>query len=302
MPGELPATDEHRRQGLLVSAAGLAAELAAQQAAGDRAGLVIVDCRFNLSDPAAGRRAYLEGHLPGAIHADLDRDLAGPRGPDTGRHPLPDPEMLVAVFNRFGIGAESRVVAYDEGGGMLAARLWWLLRWMGHRNVVLLDGGLAAWLKAGFPVDVTVPAEHRDGRFSGSPGHMPVMDTPAVEAAIARGSIRLLDVRARERYEGRQEPIDPVAGHVPGAVNAPCTDNLDADRRFRGGADLATRLAPLVSGHAGAGIVCMCGSGVTACHGILALELAGIDGAALYPGSWSEWIRSPDRPRHPIGL
>ena len=291
-----PAATDCLRRSLLISAAELATDLKAA------ARPVVVDCRFNLSDPAAGRRAYDTGHLPGAYYADLDRDLAAPPGPRTGRHPLPDPAALAAVFSRFGIDRESRVVAYDEGGGMLAARLWWLLRWMGHRNVVLLDGGLGAWLEAGYPLDDVAPPDHRDGHFEGTPGHMPVMPTAEIERALADGSIRLLDVRARERYEGRHEPIDPVAGHVPGAINAPCMDNLDADRRFRTGLELAARHAPLIAGHRGSDIVCMCGSGVTACHGILALELAGIHGAALYPGSWSEWIRSPDRPRQPTTL
>jgi len=271
----------------------LAAALAGG-AAGDT-GLVVVDCRFNLLKPDAGKAAWLEGHIPGAFHADLDRDLSSPRGAETGRHPLPDPERLRTLLSGFGIGKTTRVVAYDESGGSLAARLWWLLRWMGHGPVVLLDGGFSAWQKAGLPVDQDVPAM-RTGRFEGRPGQMPVRDAGQVAEGLASGKIRLLDLRAEERFLGRTEPIDPVAGHVPGAINAPFAGNLAADGRFRPGDVLASRYAPLVAGRPLGEIVCMCGSGVTACHGIFALELAGMPGAALYPGSWSEWIRSPDRP------
>lgn len=258
-------------------------------------GLVVVDCRFNLLKPEAGRATWLEGHIPGAFHADLDRDLSAPRRPDTGRHPLPEPGQLRALFSGWGIGRDIRVVAYDEGGGALAARLWWLLRWMGHTDVRLLDGGFAAWQAAGLPVSRDVPAT-RSGRFEGEPGHMPVRDAQRVAEGLAQDAITLLDVRATERFLGTVEPIDPVAGHVPGALNVPFSGNLTAEGRFQPDESLAGRYAPFAEGRDPAGIVCMCGSGVTACHGIFALELAGIPGAALYPGSWSEWIRSPDRP------
>lgn len=284
------------RASLLISVEELASAL--RQSAGgsgrERA-LVIVDCRFNLLQPEAGRAAWLEGHIPGAFYADLDRDLSSPRRPETGRHPLPDPAQLRALFGAWGIGEGTRVVAYDEGGGGLAARLWWLLRWMGHAPVVLLDGGFAAWQKAGLAVSRDLPATEA-GRFEGQPGHMPVRDAAQVARGLAEGSIQLLDVRAEERFLGRVEPIDPVAGHVPGAVNAPFSGNLMADNHFQPGEVLAARYGPLVGDRRPGDIVCMCGSGVTACHGVFALELAGMPGAALYPGSWSEWIRSPDRP------
>ncbi len=273
---------------LLISAADLVA------APGPKAP-VVVDCRFNLVQPDAGRAAYQAGHIPGAWYADLDRDLSGPRQAHTGRHPLPDPEGLRALFSGFGIGPATRVVAYDEGGGGLAARLWWLLRWMGHRDVVLLDGGLAAWQKAGLPLTQANPVP-RPARFQGEPGCMPVLHTAQVVAALADDAIRLLDVRAEERFLGRAEPIDPVAGHVPGASNVPFGGNLAADNRFKTPEELAQRYAPLVEGRDPQEIVVMCGSGVTACHGIFALELAGLPGATLYPGSWSEWIRSSGRP------
>ena len=256
---------------------------------------VVVDCRFNLLKPEAGRAAYLAGHIPGAWYADLDVDLSGPRGPDTGRHPLPAPERLRVLFGSFGITPGTRVVAYDEGGGGLAARLWWLLRWMGHRDVVLLDGGLAAWERAGLLLSQVCP-EPRLGVFEGEAGALPVRETNEVRAALRAGSIQLLDVRAAERFLGRAEPIDPVAGHVPGAVNVPFAGNLTPEQTFLSQAELAVRYAPHVAGRDPGDVVCMCGSGVTACQGIFALALAGVPGVALYPGSWSEWIRSTDRP------
>jgi thiosulfate/3-mercaptopyruvate sulfurtransferase len=285
-----------QRASLLISAEELGRTLGASpRAAQPEPGLVVVDCRFNLVKPEAGRVAWLDGHIPGAFHADLDRDLSGPRRPDTGRHPLPEAGQLQALFGGYGIGKDTQVVAYDEGGGALAARLWWLLRWMGHANVRLLDGGFAAWQAAGLPVSKDVPAA-RSACFEGQPGHMPVRDAQQVAQGLAQDAITLLDVRAPERFLGALEPIDPVAGHVPGAVNVPFSGNLTAAGHFQPGEALARRYAPFAAGRDRAGIVFMCGSGVTACHGIFALELAGLPGAALYPGSWSEWIRSPDRP------
>ena len=264
-------------------------------AAASRPSWVLVDCRFNLLKPEAGRAAYLAGHIPGAWYADLDKDLSGPRGPDTGRHPLPDPERLRALLGSFGITPGTRVVAYDEGGGGLAARLWWLLHWLGHRDVVLLDGGLAAWHGAGLPLSQVSPVPRHDV-FQGAAGAMPVLGASEVWAGLRAGSIRLLDVRAAERFLGRVEPIDPVAGHIPGAINVPFAGNLTPGQTFLSEAELALRYAPHVAGWHPADVVCMCGSGVTACQGIFALALAGVNGVALYPGSWSEWIRATDRP------
>ncbi|MEO8225087.1 MAG: sulfurtransferase [Gammaproteobacteria bacterium] len=292
-----PSPEASHRESALISVQQLAAALPASLSGpvGPAGHWVVVDCRFNLLKPDAGHAAYLEGHIPGAWYAHLDRDLASTPGPQTGRHPLPDPEPLRVLFGRFGIRRETRVVVYDEGGGGIAARLWWLLRWMGHRSAQLLDGGLAAWQKAGLPLSQAIPGPEQ-GRFEGEPGHMPVLTTGDVARGLAERTIQLLDVRAEERFLGRVEPIDPVAGHVPGAINVPFPGNLDATQRFRAKETLAGRYAPLVAGRSPAEIVCMCGSGVTACHGILALELAGVPGAALYAGSWSDWIRSPERP------
>jgi thiosulfate/3-mercaptopyruvate sulfurtransferase len=281
------------RESLLISAADLACGL--EDPTRRAPPCVVVDCRFNLVRPGAGRAAYRQGHIPGAFYADLDQDLSGPRGSDTGRHPLPEPGRLRAFLGSLNITPDARVVAYDEGGGALAARLWWLLRWMGHRNVVLLDGGLAAWQDAGLPLSQAEPDQQR-GHFAGAAGQMPVMATEEVSMALGTGSIRLLDVRAEDRFLGRVEPIDPVAGHVPGALNMPFSGNLDASQRFQSPENLARRYGPVVEGRAPGSVVFMCGSGVTACHGVFALELAGMPGSVLYPGSWSEWIRSPDRP------
>lgn len=255
-----------------------------------------VDCRFTLTQPEAGRAAFEAGHLPGAQYADLDRDLAGPRTPGSGRHPLPSPEQLVRLFSGWGIGPGTGVVAYDEGSGAMAARLWWLLRYMGHRHVALLDGGLAAWTRAGLPLENGPPAAVSPASFRGRAGAMPVMDTAAVESALADGSIVLLDARTPERFRGEVEPIDPVAGRVPGAVNAPLGANLAADGRFRSPEELSRHYRALLGDRAPAEAVCMCGSGVTACHDLFALELAGLRGARLWPGSYSEWVADARRP------
>lgn len=268
------------------------AELAARLEDPDQ---VVIDCRFNLQQPAAGPGLYAEGHVPGAFYADLDQDLSGPKRPDLGRHPLPAVDSLQKLFSGFGIGRGTRVVVYDEGGGALAARLWWLLRWLGHAEVGLLDGGYTAWCAAGLPVSKVRPAQ-RAGSFVPQPGSMPVLTTADIEASLGTGKLLLLDLRARDRYLGRVEPIDPVAGHVPGALSAPFSENLDAGGRFRPPGELRRHYAALLGGRPVAEVACMCGSGVTACHGIFALELAGWPGVGLYVGSWSEWIRSAERP------
>lgn len=281
-PAKEAATD------LLVSPAVLAERL------GDPS-WVTIDCRFNLQQPEAGPELYRQGHIPGACYAGLDRDLAGPRRPGLGRHPLPEPDALAARLRSFGIGPGVRVVAYDEGGGGFAVRLWWLLRWLGHREVALLDGGLAAWQRAGLPLATDVPAA-RQGLLVPQPGGMPVLTTAELEHALAAGQVLLLDLRAAERYAGQLEPIDPVAGHVPGAVSMPLAGNLAADGRFLPPDELRVRYQAVLGDRDPGAVVCMCGSGVTACHGIFALERAGLPGAALYAGSWSEWIRDPRRP------
>jgi thiosulfate/3-mercaptopyruvate sulfurtransferase len=272
----------------LIDAPGLAARL------GDP-DWVIVDCRFNLLDPQAGRAAYLRAHIPGARYADLDRDLAAPPGPADGRHPLPDRNELAARLGAWGIGDSTTVAAYDEGSGAIAARLWWLLHWLGHGASLVLDGGFAAWTAAGLPVESDVP-EWRPARFTPRVGASTGVVTSAELPELQRAGAILVDARAAPRYRGEHEPIDPVAGHVPGALNRPFSANVTADGRFRPPAELERELETLLAGREPGQLVAMCGSGVTACHLLLALAVAGLPGAKLYAGSWSEWIRDPKRP------
>jgi len=257
--------------------------------------LRIVDCRFDLGDPDAGAALYRREHLPGAVYAHLDTDLSGPRAPWTGRHPLPEPEALAATFGRLGIGAGVQVVAYDDSGGIYAARLWWLLRWLGHDAAAVLDGGLAAWRAAGQPLSA-VSAAPAPRRFVAAPRAGAQLGADELAALLARDACLLLDARSAERFEGRVEPLDPRAGHVPGARNHHYARNLGADGRFLPTASLRASCERLLGARTPAAVVSMCGSGVTACHTLLALEVAGLPGARLYPGSWSEWCRDPARP------
>jgi thiosulfate/3-mercaptopyruvate sulfurtransferase len=273
---------------ILIDAAELARHL------GDEDWLSI-DCRFDLARPAWGAQAFAAGHIPGALYAHLDHELSGPRTAASGRHPLPDPVALAATFGRFGIDARVQVVAYDQGPGVYAARLWWLLRWLGHERVAVLDGGLAAWRAAGLPLVTEVPAP-APRRFVPRPSAEAHASADELAALLARGECLLLDARATERFEGRVEPLDPKAGHVPGARNHPYLRNLGADGRFLDAAALRALLLPLLAGRPSSELISMCGSGVTACHTLLALEIAGLAGARLYPGSWSEWCRDPGRP------
>lgn len=255
--------------------------------------LVLLDCRHALADPGAGPAAWRKGHLPGAWHAHVDRDLSGPIRPTTGRHPLPDADDFRAAGTRWGVGEGVQVVAYDDAGGIWASRLWWLLRDYGHVGVAVLDGGVQAWQEEGFPLVQDEPRRGPAPRFEGRPGHMPAVNAWDLRTRAPR---RLLDARAPERYRGEVEPVDPVAGHIRGAVSMPTAGNLDARGRFLSPEALRARYGPHIEGLRGKDVAAYCGSGVTATHDILALEVAGYAGAALYPGSWSEWIRDPDRP------
>ena len=252
----------------------------------------LLDVRWQLGGPP-GRDSYLVGHLPGAVYADLDTDLAGPPGRG-GRHPLPDVATAQHALRRLGVSDDRPVVVYDDQDGSVAARAWWVLRWLGHRDVRLLDGGLRAWQSAGMPVeagDVTATL----GDFTARPGGLPVLDAEAAAQTAQVGL--LLDVRAAERYRGEVEPVDPVAGHVPGAVSAPTTANVDDAGRFHAPAELRARFEKL-GVRQDAPVGAYCGSGVNAAHTVLALEVAGLLGspAALYAGSWSEWVTDPSRP------
>ena len=249
---------------------------------------VVLDVRWELGGPD-GRAAYAEGHVPGAHYVDLDRALAGPPG-EGGRHPLPDPAVVEATLRRCGVDDDSRVVVMDGRESFAAARGWWVLRWLGLRDVRVLDGGYAAWLRAGLPASTEAPEAGR-GTFTARPGQLPVLDADAA-AEVARTGL-LLDSRAGERYRGEVEPIDPVAGHIPGAVSSPTSDWLNPDGTFRD--DLAAHWAEVAGDRQVAAVGAYCGSGVTAAHQVLALAELGVD-ATLYPGSWSEWIRDPSRP------
>jgi thiosulfate/3-mercaptopyruvate sulfurtransferase len=256
---------------------------------------LIVDTRFDLAAPAAGPAAYAAAHIPGAHYAHLDEDLAGPIRPDTGRHPLPDPSVLAAKLGAWGLGEAGQLVAYDDGSGALAARLWWLARWLGHDAVAVLDGGLAAWRALGLPLDAERPLS-RPREFLPHVRPELAIGVDDVAAGLAQREILLLDARSAVRFRGESEPIDVRAGHVPGAVNQPFQENLGADGRFLDPQELAARYAAVLAECPPPKVVSMCGSGVTACHNLLALEHAGLHGARLYVGSWSEWIRDVKRP------
>lgn len=278
----------------LIDVASLAARLA-------EPGLVVVDCRFDLLDPARGRQDYRAGHIPGAVYAHLDDDLAAPVTAETGRHPLPEVDDFAATLRRLGVSADSQVVAYDGGPGGIAARLWWMLRWLGHDAVAVLDGGFAAWQAAG-GVLRSGEESRSSGDFRPRPQPGRVLTTAELAAAVGSEAMpRLVDAREAARYRGDSEPIDSVAGHVPGAVNFPFADNLREDGLWRSPAQLRAAWRSALGGEPEAGWAVMCGSGVTACHLALSAARAGLPPPRLYAGSWSEWIRDRARPRVPDG-
>jgi thiosulfate/3-mercaptopyruvate sulfurtransferase len=259
----------------------------------NRPDLVIVDCRFSLLDPNAGENAYLTSHIPGAAYPHQERDLTDMSPHGDGRHPWPPADMFTARLSRWGIEPTSQVVAYDDGDGAHAARLWFLLRMLGHEKVAVLDGGWARWTQLGLPVSSTPrapAASHYRAVFDISR----LFDANAVQAHLDNGGM-LVDARGAARFRGEEEPLDRVAGHVPGAVNRPYAMNL-VDGRFKPPMQLADEYRALLGEHASDQVVMMCGSGVTACHNLLALERAGLKGAILYTGSWSGWITDPSRP------
>ena len=258
--------------------------------------IVVLDCGFELTDPQAGRRHYDAGHLPGAFHVHLEDTLSGPKTGRNGRHPLPDRAALARALAALGVNADTQVVAYDNAGGMYAARLWWLLRWIGHEAVAVLDGGEGAWKAAGQPFTTDAPAPRPAGALAVGEGRQATLDYPQLRQALAADARRVLDARAPDRYRGENETLDAVGGHIPGARNRFFRDNLGADGRFLPPAALRQAFLAQLDGLAPDAVVCQCGSGVTACHNLLAMEIAGLPGAALYPGSWSEWSAQPDAP------
>ncbi|MEO8676110.1 MAG: sulfurtransferase [Casimicrobiaceae bacterium] len=273
---------------LVISTADLAARL-------DDASYVILDVRHDLAKPdTLGESQYAAGHIPGAQFVHLDRDLSAPKTGKNGRHPLPSPEATSALFGRLGIDGSKQVVAYDSGGGMYAPRLWWMLRWLGHSAAAVLDGGIAKWVREGRPTttDVVKP----------TPATFAIRNVERTLAAadvlanLADRSLMLIDARGAERFRGDVEPIDPVPGHIPGSINRPYTQNLEPDGTFKSGAKLRAEFDGVVGNSPPERIVNTCGSGVSACHNLLAMELAGIQGTLLYPGSWSEWCSDAARP------
>ncbi len=270
-----------------------AAEL---QVAIEQSDLVILDCRFNLMDTAAGEQAYAAGHIPGAHYLHLDNDLSSPITDTTGRHPLPNLKQLANKLGGLGINATTQVVVYDDCGGAMASRCWWLLRYLGHEKVALLDGGINAWLQNSETLETTVP-NTRTVTFKADVDSHQNLAVDQILAAQNHGAV-LVDARSAERFRGEQEPIDPVAGHIPGALNRPMTDNL-VDGFFKPAAQLRDEWLVVLGDQQPDQVVHMCGSGVTACHNLLAMEIAGLQGSRLYAGSWSEWIRDPARPVAP---
>ena len=257
------------------------------------ADLVILDCRFSLADPDAGERAWRASHIPGARYAHVDRDLSDHDKRGQGRHPWPEADAFTTRLAAWGITPSHRVVAYDDGDGAFAARLWWLLRTLGHRDVAVLNGGWTRWTALGLPVDDRVPAA-KPAAYAATFDTQRLLDADAVQRHLAAGGL-LVDARAAERFRGEVEPIDPVAGHVPGAVNRPYASNL-ADGRFKPAARLHAEFDALLDGRAADEMVTMCGSGITACHHLLAMVHAGLPGAKLFTGSWSGWIGDRSRP------
>lgn len=261
-----------------------------------REDVVVVDCRHSLADPAAGAAAFARGHVPDAVHAQMDRDLSGARVPGAGhgRHPWPLARDLCATLGAWGITPHHQVVAYDAGDGAFAARLWFLLRALGHARVAVLDGGWARWNELGLPLETSVRAP-APARYAGDFDDSLLLDATATRALLAAGGV-LLDARAPDRFCGEAEPIDPVAGHVPGAINRPYAQNLGPDGRLRPPEQLRSDFLQLMEGRGPDLVAVMCGSGVTACHHLLAMAHAGLAGARLYAGSWSGWVEDPARP------
>ena len=254
----------------------------------------VFDCRHQLSDVGYGEKVYAEGHVPEAFFLHLDRDLSSPMNGRNGRHPLPDAELLARKLGAAGVSRQTQVVVYDDAGGMVAGRLWWLLRWLGHERVALLDGGINQWVKEGRRLSAELPKSDPAGfEIAGCDG---LVSAAEVLANIDSKEFCVVDARAPDRFRGENETLDPVGGHIPGARNRFFKDNLDANGLFRPAAELRREFLGLLDGVAPERVVMQCGSGVSACHNLLAMEIAGLHGARLYAGSWSEWCSDPARP------
>jgi len=257
--------------------------------------LLVVDCRYALTDPEAGARDYADGHIPGAVYADLGELLSGPTTGMNGRHPLPDPQAFADGLAALGADDDTLVVAYDAEDATYAARLWWLLRWIGHEQVRVLDGGLRAWREAGGALSTTVPSP-RPGNLSLRHRAMPTVTFTDVLANVNSQKKRVVDARSPDRYRGENETLDPTGGHIPGAINRYYKENLRDDGRFKSAAELRQEYQQLLGDTPAEQVIHQCGSGVSACHNLLAMEIAGLKGGTLYPGSWSEWCRQSGVP------
>jgi len=256
----------------------------------------LFDCRHDLLNPALGEQQYARAHIPGALFAHLDRNLSAPKTGQNGRHPLPAPEAVAAWLGKQGVKRDDSVVAYDSGNGTMAARLWWTLRWLGHGAIAVLDGGYAKWVEEDRPVTDRIPA-FAPTAYAAQPNASQAVDASFVESRLGATDLLLLDARAAARFRGEAEPIDPVAGRIPGSHNRFCGENLAADGRFKSAEALRREFGALLGDRAPGEIVHYCGSGVAACHNALAMEIAGFPGSRVYVGSWSEWIADARRPR-----
>jgi thiosulfate/3-mercaptopyruvate sulfurtransferase len=265
----------------------------------DHPNWAVLDCRFYLQEPDRGHQEYLESHIPGAVYIDLDKDLSGEIYPGrTGRHPLPDSRVFAERLSRWGIDNSTQVIAYDNKGGALAARLWWMLRWLGHEQAAVLNGDWRAWIEGGFPLESgEISRERKEFNPEEHPEY--IADAALVDEIRGDDNYLLLDARSPQRYWGLEEPIDQAAGHIPGAVSAPFENNLTADGYFLSAAELKERFDNLLEGIPPAQVIVYCGSGVTSNHNLIAMVEGGYEMALLYPGSWSEWITDPDRPHGP---
>jgi len=258
---------------------------------------IVVDCRHELTDPDAGQNAYNEGHIPGAFFLHLDKDLAAPLTGSNGRHPLPNPQLFAATLDSIGFTPNKQLVAYDAAGGMVASRFWWMARWLGHQSVAVLDGGIGSWQKSGFPLSKEAVLRSAAPALATRPEtHRATVTAEDLLQNIDTASMLVVDARANPRYIGDTEPMDARAGHIPGAINRPFADNLREDGRFKPAPVIKSDFLELLGGQAPQSVVHSCGSGVSACHNLLAMAYAGLDGGLLYPGSWSEWSSNPNRP------
>jgi len=256
---------------------------------------IVFDCRFTLTDPEAGRQAYINSHIPGARYVHLDEDMSAPVTDSTGRHPLPDVKVLTKKLCHWGVGINKQVVVYDDSYGSMAVRLWWMLRWLGHPGVALLDGGFPKWRREQRPLTAELPELHK-GHCACLPEPSQIASADDVLRASQSGDALIIDARPERRFSGEFEPLDTVAGHIPGSINWVFEENLDIDGTFLPPEALRENYQALLKGRAPWQVIHTSGSGVTACHNLLAMEVAGLPGSRLYPGSWSEWIRDPAKP------